>query len=44
MPSVKKQLDRQIALKLLGFLKNAYDDYLGARTLLNHKLYFQGMA
>lgn len=28
--------------RLLGFLRNAYDDYLSARTLLNHKLIVQG--
>ncbi|MFV8391908.1 HEPN domain-containing protein [Flavobacterium sp. LB2P6] len=37
-----KTVPKQNALILLSFLKNAYDDYLAARTLLNHNLILQG--
>lgn len=37
-----KAVPKQNALVLLSLLKNAYDDYLAARTLLNHNLILQG--
>lgn len=37
-----KAVPKQNALVLLSFLMNAYDDYLAARTLLNHNLILQG--
>lgn len=37
-----KSLDLKDALRLLGFLRNAYEDYLASRTLLNHNFILQG--
>ena len=43
MTSIRtKSITHQDGLKLLGFLKNAYDDYLASRALLNHNLILQG--
>lgn len=42
MEVITKSLDRNIALRLLGFLSNAYEDYLASRILLNHNLILQG--
>lgn len=42
MPTRTKMMDLKDALPLMGFLRNAYDDYLAARTLLNHNLILQG--
>lgn len=36
-----KCLQRDDALKLLGFLRNAYDEYLASRILFNHDLILQ---
>ena len=37
-----KSFSHEEGVKLLGFLKNAYEDYLASRTLLNHNLIVQG--
>ena len=40
---LSKPLELKQALKILGFLKTGYDDYLAARILINHNLLLQGV-
>jgi HEPN domain-containing protein len=42
MELITKSLNLKDAQRLLGFFRNAYDDYLASRTLLNHNLILQG--